>query len=189
MNLKRGLSKPRKLKTSLLKSISLTIFQLSDKFRSQGRAAIPFQYIISRNFVELLKNKLQNEELNGIKISNEVINVCAVFLKIIWSLYDKCFPKKKIKLKPKAQCRPCIMKGIRKSSKKKQRLYEKLLEKQRLKNEAEHREYRNLIEVTKRRSKKNYYSQKLIKYKSRTKKTWRIMKEVTGKTLNLNPVF
>ena len=43
--------------------------------------------------------------------------------------------------------------------------------------------YENLFEMIKRNSKKNFYSEKLIiKLQGDTKKTWRIMKELIGKS-------
>ena len=36
--------------------------------------------------------------------------------------------------------------------------------------------------MIKRRSKKNFYSAKLIKFQGDTKKTWRVMKELIGKS-------
>ena len=49
------------------------------------------------------------------------------FLKRFSTLYDEYFPEKKMKLKHKDLQSPWITKGIRRSSKRKQRLYEKLL--------------------------------------------------------------
>ena len=39
-----------------------------------------------------------------------------------------------------------------------------------------------MFEIIKRKSKRNYYSQKILEYKNNAKKTWNIMKEVLGKT-------
>ena len=49
------------------------------------------------------------------------------FLKQFSTLYDEYFPEKKMKLKNKDLQSPWITKGIRRSSKRKQRLYEKFL--------------------------------------------------------------
>ena len=48
-------------------------------------------------------------------------------LKFFSSLYEECFPKKKIKLKPQKYNNPWITKEIKKSSKRKQKLYEKFI--------------------------------------------------------------
>ena len=39
-----------------------------------------------------------------------------------------------------------------------------------------------MFEIIKHKSKRNYYSQKVLEYKNNAKKTWNIMKEVIGKT-------
>ena len=55
-------------------------------------------------------------------------------LKFISSLYEECFPKKKIKLKPQKYNNPWITKEIKKSSKRKQILYEKFTKNRNEKN-------------------------------------------------------
>ena len=102
------------------------------------------------------------------------------FLQIFLSLYNECFPKIKIKLKP--HFRPWITSGIRKSSKRKQRLYEKFLKTRTAKSEAEYKTYKNMFETIKRKSRRNYYSQKILEHKNNAKKSRNIMKEVIGKT-------
>ena len=92
-------------------------------------------------------------------------------------------PKDKIKLKQQKHFRPWITLGIRKSSKRKQRLYETYRKKTRTgKSEAEYKTYKNMFETIKRKSKRNYHSQKILEYKNSANKTWNIMKEVMGKT-------
>ena len=79
---------------------------------------------------------------------------------ILLSQYNECFPKIKIKLKPRKHFRPWITLGIRKSSKRKQRLYEKFLKTRAAKSETEYKTYKNMFETIKLKSKRNYYSQK-----------------------------
>ena len=54
------------------------------------------------------------------------------------------------------------MKGIAKSSKRKQKLYEKYLKRRTNDTETAYKLYKNLFESIKRRSKLNYYSEKLF---------------------------
>ena len=62
--------------------------------------------------------------------------------------------KKKIKLKNKDLQNPWTTKGIRRSSKRKQRLYETFLKNRNGKNELEYKNYKHLFESVKKRSKK-----------------------------------
>ena len=92
------------------------------------------------------------------------------FLNIFIDIYDKSFPKSEVKVKFKSDQSPWITKGIAKSSKKKQRLYEKFLKNRTPKNEETYKTYKNLFETIKRRSKKKFYSEKLQKFKGDAKK-------------------
>ena len=50
--------------------------------------------------------------------------------------------------------------------------------------------YKNLFEIIKKKPKKPYYSEKLIKYISNAKKTWSVMREPLGKSsLNSKTIY
>ena len=87
----------------------------------------------------------------------------------------------KIKVKPKNLKTPWFSKGLKKSSKTKQRLYIKFLKNKSAESEEKYKNYKNLFEKLKIKSKKNYYASLLNKYKYDTKRTWQVMKEITGK--------
>ena len=59
---------------------------------------------------------------------------------------------------------------FKKSSKRKQRLYDKFLKTRNQKSELEYKNYKNLFETIKKRSKKLHYSKLIIKYKENIKK-------------------
>ena len=73
-------------------------------------------------------------------------------------------------MKFKSDQSPWITKDIEKSSKKKQKLYDKFLKNRTSKNEETYQTYKNLFETIKRGSKKNFYSEKLQKSKGDVKK-------------------
>ena len=55
------------------------------------------------------------------------------------------------------------------------------------KNEKEHKDYKQLLEQIKKDSKEKYFKEKLSFYKNDIKNTWKILKDVIGKTkLNEN---
>ena len=66
--------------------------------------------------------------------SNETYNI---FIQKVPLLYDDYFPEKEIKVIKKDLKSPRITTGIKKSSKRKQRLYEKFLKKENSLNESE----------------------------------------------------
>ena len=80
------------------------------------------------------------------------------------------FPKLEVKVKFKSNQSPWITKAIAKSSKKKQRLYEKFLKNRTPQNEEIYKTYKNLFETIKKISKKKIYSGKLQKFKGDEKK-------------------
>ena len=75
-----------------------------------------------------------------------------------------------------------ITKGIGKSSKRKLKLYEKFLKIRFIQNEEIYKDYMKLFETMTMNSKWKYYSKKLLKFPCDVQKTWRIMKEVIGKS-------
>ena len=104
------------------------------------------QYILKRNIsdqsIKKFKQKLRGVTWDDIKIFDSVNNSYDRFLQIFLSLYNECFPKIKIKLKPQKHFRPWITLGIRKSSKRKQ------------KSETEYKTYKNMFETIKPKSKR-----------------------------------
>ena len=83
---------------------------------------------------------------------------------------------------------PWISKGLKKSSKKKQKLYIKFLKTKTLEDEFKYKTYKSLFEKLKKKAKIIYYSKLLHKYKTDSKWTWQFIKEITGKQkTNLPP--
>ena len=78
--------------------------------------------------------------------------------------------KKKTKLRLQKHNNHWITKGIKKPSKRKQKFYKKL------KNGKFCKTYKNLLESIKCKSKRIYYSTKILKFKNNTQKTWSIIK-------------
>ena len=76
------------------------------------------------------------------------------------------FPKKIIRVKPKNLMNPWVTKRITKSSKKKQKLYEKIRTPE---NEKINQNCKILFESITKKSKKLYYSEKLLKLQRNAK--------------------
>ena len=112
-----------------------------------------------------------------------------VFLKQFSKIYDNSFPMKTINIKRKQLISPWISQGLRKSSKQKQKLYIKFLKHPTYKNETTYKNYKNLFEKIKNKSKVQHFSSLLKKHQYNSKETWKIMKEVIGKSNILNNDF
>ena len=90
----------------------------------------------TKSYLELLKHELSQIKWNKIiKIPDNPNNVYESFFNIFFETYDKYFPIAKIKTSAKSSQNPWTTKGITKTSKKKQKLYEWLLKKCTSKNE------------------------------------------------------
>ena len=128
-----------------------------------------------------------NETLLGVNWANVLRNTDPNtayndFIKIFLSHYNIFFPKKKIQIKTKSQSSPWITTGIIKSSKRKQKLYEKFLKRKTPRNEENYKNYKRLFESIKQKSKSNYFKERLHKHQNNVKKTWDVIKEVIGST-------
>ena len=117
------------IKTAIVKANILDHFPIILATKKQNRRwnyrAIHFKRNISDQSIDRLKQKLRNIDWNNIEIIRNVNDAYSKFLEIFLSLCNECFPNIKVKSKPQKQFNPWITKGIRKSSKKKQKLYEK----------------------------------------------------------------
>ena len=82
-----------------------------------------------------------------------------------------------------------MTKGLVKSSKKKQRLYENFLNNRNPEKEVNYKQYKTLFECLKKKSKKNYYSNLIESHKYNIKKTWKILKEIIGNKRVTNAPF
>ena len=90
------------------------------------------------------------DSVKNLKQPNEAYNK---FLVIFTELYEKYFPIRKIKVKPKRALSLWITNDIAKLSKQKQKLYEKILKHRTPINEANYKAYKNLFETIKCKSK------------------------------------
>ena len=98
-----------------------------------------------------------------------------------FDLYDTYFRKKQIKLKSKDLQSSWMTNGIKRSSKGKQRLYEKFLKNRNEKIEFKYKTYKKFFESIKKLPKKSHFSNLNLKSKHNIKKTWEVIKESIGK--------
>ena len=102
---------------------------------------------------------------NDIEVSQNPDEAYKSILNKFSDLYDTYFPKNQTKLKSKDLPSSWIRNGIKKSSQRKQCLYEKSLKNRNDKNELEYKTYKKLFESIKKRSKKLHFSNLILQYK------------------------
>ena len=97
-------------------------------------------------------------------------------------LYDISFSEQKIKIKNETLNSPWITKGLQRSSKIKQKLFEKFLKKRNKTGEEKYKAYKTIFETLKKDSKKSCYSNLIDINKNNIKQTWDVMKEIIRKS-------
>ena len=128
--------------------------------------------------ISVFKDKLLKVDwrlLHPIKDRNEAYKT---FLNVLSNLYEIAFPKIKTKVNSKTRLSPWITRGILKSSKRKQKLYEKFLKNRNSVNRENYKTFARLFESIKQNTKKNYYHNLLISYENDMKRTWVTVKEI-----------
>ena len=104
-----------------------------------------------------------------------------IFFRTVFDIIWYIFSTKKIKTKAKDLQSPWTTNGIKKSSRRNQRLHNKLLKNRNEDNETEYKNYKKLFEAIKKRSKKKDISKLILTFKNNIKKTWEIIKDSIGK--------
>ena len=139
------------------------------------------------------QRKITNQSIENFKLALSNVNWATTvnvecpnnaydtFINNFSKLYNSNFPLEKKIIRVKDLMHPWMTKGLRKSSKRKQKLWDKFLKKRTSINKKTHDEYKNMFEKLKRKSKILYFSNKLKDAQGCVKRTWDIMKEITGK--------
>ena len=95
-------------------------------------------------------------------------------------LYDACFPISD----PKSEYRerkPWLSSGLKKSIKRKNKLYLKFLRRPSVNNKVKYTRFRNILKSLLKKAEKIHYSSLMNEHKSNMKKSWKIIKEVLNK--------
>ena len=157
------------------------VFYLSEtKINKSSETKFVYKRNISDVSMKQFKDALYKVEWDNVLCYTDPNAAYNEFLKVFLLHFNTFFPKKKIRIKSKNFASPWITKGIIKSSKRKQKLYEKFLKRKSPTNENNYKNYKRLFETIKKKSKANYFNERLNKYQNNIKKTWDVIKEVIG---------
>ena len=132
--------------------------------------------VINNNAIELFKQELYKTSWDDVINNKNPNDAYNYFSHKLIVLYDKYFPKQNIRIYKKDLQSPWITRGIKKSSKRKQKLYVKFLKNRNSKNELEYRNLKKLFESIKKLAKKNYFSSLILKHKNNIKKPGTLLK-------------
>ena len=120
--------------------------------------------IINESSKATLKRRLRETSWDAVKGLDNPNKSYVAFIETIMQIYDDCFPKTKFKIKSNNKANPWITKGIAKSYKRKQKLYDKFLKNHSIQNEKIYNDSRKLFETITMKSKREYYSEKLLQF-------------------------
>ena len=169
------------IKTDVSDHFPICIFFPSTNLFTKNDVIYQYKRTINDKKIEAFLQNLYQYDWDTIKTHQDANEAYNNFISTFCTIYDTFFPMNKMKIKTKDLESPWITKGIKKSSKKKQRLYLKFLKKRNEKTKKEYQDYKKLFESIKKRSKKLYFSKLILKYKNNIKKTWQVIKEAIGK--------
>ena len=106
---------------------------------------------------EKFRNTLREMTWDNVIGSKQTDSAYEAFINKFNSLYEKIFEKFAVTVKSKTLKNPWITKGILKSSKTKQRLYDKFLKSKTYEYEISYKNYRKLFGSIKQRTKSQYH--------------------------------
>ena len=112
---------------------------------------------ISSKNIDTFKFLLGNIKWGNILPANSPDKAYETFHFIFSDLYDTAFPKREIEIKTQYLQPPRITRGLQKSSKRKQRLYEKFFKSRATENETICKKYKYLFQKIKKKSETSYY--------------------------------
>ena len=100
---------------------------------------------INNNAIKQFKQELHKTSWDDVINNKNPNDAYNYFLHKLIVLYDKYFPKQNIRIYKKALQSPWITRGIKQSSKRKQKLYVKFLKNRNSKNELEYKNYKKFL--------------------------------------------
>ena len=131
------------IKTDIIKSdasdhFSICLFIPSEKVSVENESVYKYKRIINDKRIESFTQNLYESNLNDIESIPNANDAYSIFIEKFRTMHDKHFLLKKIKLKAKYLRSPWTTAGIKKSSKRNQRLYKKFLKNRNQKHETEY---------------------------------------------------
>ena len=140
----------------------LPIFSLISRnlFDNTNRNFVTFR---DKSEANLARFKLQLENVNWTDITGYVdpSEAYRVFLDKYISLYKKCFPLKKVKVRKYNLLKPWLSKGLLKSLRKKNTLYKRFLNNPNPKNECNYKHFKNKLNHSLRITKRLHYEKQI----------------------------
>ena len=159
--------------------ISNIFLKTTDERKASTRCFKNKKGVFNNRNITSFKEQLPLLRWRHIDFNGTVNNTYDAFPRTLTDKYDANFTIRKHIPKDKDIKSSSISKGLKKSSMKKQKLYIKLFTTDTLEDEL--KTYKSLFEKLRKNAKISYYSKVLYKFKINSKRTWQVMKGITGK--------
>ena len=159
-------------------------------FDGTSQTKNPSLYFKKRTFSEQniaqFSLKLRARDWSDLLTCNDPELAYTVFSDTITELFDTCFPLRTVKHGYKTR-KPWLTEGLKKSIKRKNKLYHR---KQKSKNEEHvqlYKQYRNKLNKLLHLAEQQHYDNLLKENKNNLKSSWRIMKDIISKNKSTSP--
>jgi len=131
-----------------------------------------------------MKERLKNTSWNSVTSVHNVNEAYSAFKDEFEYLYNDLFPKKIVTVKTKSILNRWMNKELLKMSRKKQKLYNKYIKSKTYTNESKYKDFKRKFEKKLQHTKKEYYSQLLVRHQADLRKTWSILKDLISNKPN-----
>ena len=133
------------------------------------------------NNLSEFQEQLSRTDWSDLPGYNDPYNAYSSFVNKFGDVFNQCFPLKKLKASNDTFKKPWMTRGLLKSIKRKNKLYQKFLRNPSSVNENLYEIYKNKLNHSLGIAKRLYYERKVEYVKSNTKNTWKILNEVINK--------
>jgi hypothetical protein len=167
----------------------ILVTSISDHFpifhlQSDNRAKTNDNFIFTRKISDTNKkcfiDSLSNCSWEDVMNNSDPNEAFSLFHDTIMTIYNKCFPIRKIKIGYKTKL-VWLSEDLKKMIKVKNKLFFKFKKYPSIENENLYKHYRNRLNKLLKNAEREYYNNLLIENKINTKKKWSIIKEVINK--------
>lgn len=152
--------------------------------KSQSKTRLIQKRIFSQDKLHMFTLELSKNNWDCVYQENDINKSYNNFINTFKNLFDQFFPVIEQKVKTKTLLNPWFTKGFEKSSRKKQKLYNRFLKSRSSHDKSTYLAYKNLFEKLKTEAKSKYYKDLLLKHQGNAKQTWKTLKELLGKQKN-----
>ena len=136
--------------------------------------------VYSQENIESFKSKLSEKVWSDVLICNDVESAYSLFMKDFIDIYNEAFPLKEFKKGYKTK-KSWLSEGMKRSIKRKNKLFKRFKRSGKPEHEEEYKSYRNKLNKILSSAQRAYYAKILDENKSNLRKSWQILKDIINR--------